>query len=933
MKQFFSLAAALLALMTANASLAQDSEAVGHLQPFGGYLTTQHGSTVSLLPDNSILVYGYGTATQEWLSQQDQTDAVRHRSGVADGPDPSPKLYDPAHQGWRRLPNAPECLRGKHYLHTATVLPGGQVLIAGGICEVTKILNDPTPVAPYAGLSLWDGKSHHWQSVPALTQTRIFHTATLMPDGSVLLVGGESDPQLSPDADEPVLSSAERYASGTLSAVPPMNIARAKHSATALSDGSLLVIGGFDSHDQPLASVELLNTQGTAWKTLPSMHVARYSHTATLLADGRVLVTGGMGEDGKPLRSVEIWNPASGEWSESEDLPVGLYGHAALRLPSGDVLVAGGAWLPNFHGHSVPWAWLWNARSGEWQLAGMASPNGESDMSSPISLAFRPDGSVLVFTPTNILRWQAGPLADDAAPAWQRAPALVKLADHRLMAVGYLDENFSNMPVARIWDATTNRWSAAGTLALTQGGNARTLLLPSGDVIYVMVYPFHSMLCQRWKHSDNTWSSCGSASLQYLSKWEPQLGVLPDGRAYAIVNSHEAAVYDGTVQWSIWQVNWQNQGLTYAAPLLAGRAATTITDPANGQSFEVNAAGARFLHISDPMRATSMLWNARKNWWDYVLLGRQMGPSAEHLPDGCALSTDPLALFRPADARVFPLADPGFGSTDHTMVVMDDGTVVVIGPGVGTQEPGAGFFHRKATCAGFAAAPAGDRYISPNAVVDPIPPLPITRNAGTAPVSLWRLGWRAVTDYKWLILACTAPLLAYRLLRRVRWPRMTGARSLSIRLLLYGSLAIVLMPWGLSLWGYVSRIPTAQWHQLGSSARQAAHSALTPARQPCDLIGMWSSTHQGSVHRIELKDDGRYVMQPNHFDNLPPGDVTGDWKVQDNHIVWRDGKSGTVDTNPMENVRDGHFEVIENNGTRTSFDRIEATPSTRCEQH
>lgn len=928
MKYLRVLCAILFGLIAANTAFAEEPPAAGYLQPFGGYLAPLHGSTVSLFPDNSILVYGYGVSPNEWRTQQDQSNALRQRNGMESAPDPAPKLYDPANHGWRRISAAPECKAGNLYLHTATLLPNGHVLMAGGLCDVARLLNDPTPVAPYAGLSLWDSATHSWQPVPALGQTRIFHTATLMADGSVLLVGGESDPQLSQSQDDPVLASVERYAHGKLSNVPPMDTPRAKHSAIALADGSLLVTGGFDAHGNPLASAELLNAQGSSWKNMPPMHVARYSHTATLLADGRVLVAGGVGQDGMPLRSMELWDPVSGTWSDAADLPVGLYGHAAARLPSGDVLFAGGAWLPNFKGQSLPWAWLWNPRSGDWQLAGRASPAGESDMSSPVSLTLRPDGSALIFTPANVLRWQPGSLPDNAVPAWQSAPAITKLSNNRLMLVGYLADDFSGIPVGRIWDASANRWSDAGTLNPGKAGRAKALTLPSGDVIYVTVDAWHTFQCQRWNAGTNAWSLCGNASLQFLSDSGPQPGLLPDGRVFVIANMHEAEVYDDKAQWSTWRVDWRQDGLTYGAPVHPQYPLATVTDPASGKKFEVNDAGARFLHNFDTRRATSMLWNTGSGWWDYILIGRRMGSDAQRLPDGCAISTYPIALYRPTDAQAFPLPDPGFGSTEHEMTVMDDGTVVVAGAGDGTQEPGAGFFHRKASCAGFASSSTADGYISPNVAADPITAPPAQHPAPASSESAWRAGWRSVTELKWIILACVGPLVIYLLLRRLRLPRLTGARSFAARLLVYGALAILLMPWALSLYTWASRIPADVWR---SAARQVAHNTVTPTRKPCNLIGMWSSTRNGIMRRIELKDDGSYVMMPGQLDNWREN-LLGRWKVQGNTILWRDDKSGLIDANPMKDVRDGHFQVVENDGSRTQFERIEAKSSTRCDQ-
>lgn len=202
----------------------------------------------------------------------------------------------------------------------------------------------------------------------------------------------------------------------------------------------------------------MLDARGIAWMALPPMHVARHSHSATLLAGGRVLVAGGVGVDGRPVRAVEMWDPIAGGWMEGPELPLGLYGHAAVRLSSGAVLVAGGGWV-TAHGGPVPWAWSWSPQSAAWQLAGQASPADEREMSSPVSMSARPDGSALVLTPAGVLRWRPGPVPDAAAPAWQSTPAIAKLPQRRLMRVGHLAGDFATAP----------RWPASGMPQPTAG--------------------------------------------------------------------------------------------------------------------------------------------------------------------------------------------------------------------------------------------------------------------------------------------------------------------------------------------------------------------------------------------------------------------------------------------------------------------------------
>jgi hypothetical protein len=99
------------------------------------------------------------------------------------------------------------------------------------------------------------------------------------------------------------------------------------------------------------------------------------------------------------------------------------------------------------------------------------------------------------------------------------------------------------------------------------------------------------------------------------------------------------------------------------------------------------------------------------------------------------------------------------------------------------------------------------------------------------------------------------------------------------RLVVYGALGIFLMPWVLPLVARVRQVPVEGWHPLGRTAADAAHAAATPTELPCGLVGLWSSTHAGVMRRIELKEDGRYVMAPSVLGIDPAGGYTGRWRA------------------------------------------------------
>jgi hypothetical protein len=177
--------------------------------------------------------------------------------------------------------------------HTATLLPNGMVLVAAGFTGMST---------PSAAAELYDPSSRTWTATGSLNTARDFHTAALLPNGMVLVAGGFHSPGPS--------ASAELYdpASGTWTATGSLNTARVSHTATSLPNGMVLVAGGYDNSNPRrfiyLASAELYDPASGAWTATGSLNTARYAHTATLLLNGMVLVAGGSGSHGT-LASAE----------------------------------------------------------------------------------------------------------------------------------------------------------------------------------------------------------------------------------------------------------------------------------------------------------------------------------------------------------------------------------------------------------------------------------------------------------------------------------------------------------------------------------------------------------------------------------------------------------------------------------------------------
>jgi hypothetical protein len=190
-----------------------------------------------------------------------------------------------------------------------------------------------------------DGDADQPPSTPgddglSLSQPRAAHRATLLDDGRVLITGGCTEPGCGGFDAGRTSDLFDPYAG--VRAGPVMGTARASGTATLLSDGRVLLTGGYPGEGEPPTSAaEIFDPDSGAFVPTGDLVVARADHTASLLADGRVLLAGGFDADGTALTSTEVFDPESGEFTAGPPLIAPRGAHVATRVGELVIVVGG----------------------------------------------------------------------------------------------------------------------------------------------------------------------------------------------------------------------------------------------------------------------------------------------------------------------------------------------------------------------------------------------------------------------------------------------------------------------------------------------------------------------------------------------------------------------------------------------------------------
>ena len=205
------------------------------------------------------------------------------------------------------------------------------------IATLSRLLPLASLLLAHAGPFLHDAPAGRLESTASMSVARMAHTASLLPDGRVLVAGGFT-------AEENVSRSAELYdpARARFSPLPRMITVRHSHTATVLPGGKVLLVGGYAAGNAVVATAELFDPATNSFSPTGSLSASRAGHIAVLLGDGRVLIAGGVGPGWTFLSSAELYDPATGRFSRARDMTEARESHAAVRLRDGRVLIVGG---------------------------------------------------------------------------------------------------------------------------------------------------------------------------------------------------------------------------------------------------------------------------------------------------------------------------------------------------------------------------------------------------------------------------------------------------------------------------------------------------------------------------------------------------------------------------------------------------------------
>ncbi len=433
-----------------------------------------------------------------------------------------------------------------------------------------------------------------WSSGPSMSTTRGAHAAVLLSDGRVLVSGGYNGSYL---------TSAEIYDPGTSgtgswSSAGDMAIARQNHTMTLLPNGEVLVAGGHNPGG--ITAAELFDPATTTWSSAGYMSTARVNPIAVVLPTGKVLVAGGSVPYGSVLSSAELYDPASpasNTWSPAASMNSARVYHVAVTLKDGTVLVIGGG----FDDVTQRSAEIYDPATDNWSAAtSMNTARGNGHSATLLT-----NGKVLVAGGNNIIDGivDTAEVYDPLLNSWSSTANMLGgpragqtatlLPDGTVLITGGINRGGSSdvpaLASAEIYDPVDNKWSSAGSMSVTRCEHTAAML-QNNKVLIAAGFQFNS---EGGALASTEFFAITNQTPAQPSKISPDNNPLPAFRWSAVADavSYEVQMDSGA---------WTNIGnkLTYVQPTVLSQGSHTFSVRAKDAAGNAGVAASLSFSVS-----------------------------------------------------------------------------------------------------------------------------------------------------------------------------------------------------------------------------------------------------------------------------------------------------------------------------------------------
>ena len=592
----------------------------------------------------------------------DGTVLVTGGVGIGQPAVASSETYDPATDRWTTVGS----MISARYLHTATLLADGRVLVTGGAGSGGALS---------ALAEIYDPSTGRWTATGALHRARYAHTASLLPNGMVLVAGGCCDVD-----GKASLTSSELWdpASGQWTITGDLRAPHAWHTATPLSDGTVLVAGGTFRGTASTASAELYDPAAGSWTAVGNLATARSLHTATLLNGDRVLLAGGSaGGCCNGITAAELYDPASHTWRAVQPMSTTRREHSAAVIAGGAAaVISGGYTCCNEPMPTRTSAEVFDLASQTWSLTGSMSQARYGH-----TLATLGDGTVVA---AGGAVYGQDPVASTERfhPAGA-APQTTQVTISSNVAAASFTATGTNCNAGTFATPATLTWTVGATCTLTipvpdgyvfsgwsdgSQANPRSVTAPASAAMYSFMLT----------STAGTWTAAGSLSAARRNHTATPLDdgtlLVTGGVGIGQPAIASAEIYDPG-----------KGGWTTVASMISARNLHTATRLADGRVLVAGGSGGdgALAEIYDPSTGQ---WTATG-----TLNSARYAHTASLLPNGMVLvaggccdvdgqaSLTSSELWDPATEEWTITGDLGEAHAWHTATLLSDGTVLVAG--------------------------------------------------------------------------------------------------------------------------------------------------------------------------------------------------------------------------------------------------------------